>query len=60
MLCITFNWHGEAPNDEAGEKFADEATDALIEVAEKYGCLVGGGFRVVAECDTCRDLRETE
>ena len=55
--CIVFNWHGDAPNRIAGADFADAATDALVEVAEKFGCHVGGGFRITQDpCDECERL----
>jgi hypothetical protein len=41
---VDFNLHGEAPNESAAAAFVDEAMDALIAVAEKHGCLIGGGL----------------
>ena len=51
--CIVFNWHGDAPNKDAGDLFAEEALEAVIAIAEKHGCHVGGGFQV--EHDPCYD-----
>lgn len=57
--CIVFNWHGDAPNKGAGDLFADEALEALIAIAEKHGCHVGGGFQVAhSPCDECAKLAE--
>jgi hypothetical protein len=52
--CIAFHYHGDAPTFEAGMAFADEAAAALVDVAEKWGCHLGGGLRVVPEpCTMC-------
>jgi hypothetical protein len=57
--CIVFHWHGEAPTQDAGDAFAEEATYALVDLAEKHRCLVGGGFQVVADpCQECALLAE--
>ena len=59
MNCIVFNWHGEAPSDEAAQQFGDYATEALIEIAEQFGCQIGGGFQVVSDpCNECAKLAE--
>jgi len=48
---IIFNWSGEAPSEEAAQAFVDAATDALIGVAERYGCRVNGGFQIAASSE---------
>jgi hypothetical protein len=57
--CIVFNWHGDAPNKGAGDLFAEEALNMLIEIAERHGCHVGGGFEISHDpCGECARLTE--